>query len=145
MQRGPEGAYVFLVDARQRAEARPVRLLQVQQDAAVIDRGVSEGDRVVVAGQYRLDRGTKVECLDKSRVPAPGRPEPLCDRLTMNFAAHFIGRPIATSLLMFALIVAGLLALRELPTAALPSVESPIIRVSTSASGRCARDHGLLR
>ena len=53
----------------------------------------------------------------------------------MNFAAHFIGRPIATSLLMFALIVAGLLALRELPTAALPSVESPIIRVSTSLAG----------
>ena len=76
VQRGPEGAYVFLVNARQRAEARPVRLLQVQQDAAVIDRGVSEGDRVVVAGQYRLDRGTKVNVLTNPGNLAPGDPNP---------------------------------------------------------------------
>jgi len=38
----------------------------------------------------------------------------------MNFSRPFILRPIATSLLMVALLVAGMLAWRLLPVAALP-------------------------
>lgn len=47
----------------------------------------------------------------------------------MNFSQPFILRPVATSLLMLALLVAGILAWRQLPVAALPQVDYPIIQV----------------
>jgi multidrug efflux pump len=47
----------------------------------------------------------------------------------------FILRPVATSLLMLALLVAGVLAWRLLPVAALPQVEYPIIQVFTFHPG----------
>ena len=47
----------------------------------------------------------------------------------------FILRPVATSLLMVALLLAGLLAWRMLPVAALPQVDYPIIQVFTFQPG----------
>ena len=53
----------------------------------------------------------------------------------MNFSRPFILRPIATSLLMVALLVAGMLAWRLLPVAALPQVDYPVIQVQASLPG----------
>lgn len=53
----------------------------------------------------------------------------------MNPSRVFILRPIATSLLMMALLLAGLFAYRLLPVSALPQVDYPIIRVSTFFPG----------
>src|SRR6478735_8488541 len=47
----------------------------------------------------------------------------------------FIRRPVATSLLMLALLLAGALAYRELPVSALPEVDYPTIVVSTMLPG----------
>jgi multidrug efflux pump len=47
----------------------------------------------------------------------------------------FIERPIATSLLMAAILLAGLVAFRFLPISALPEVDYPTIQVSTSYPG----------
>jgi multidrug efflux pump len=47
----------------------------------------------------------------------------------MNLSRPFILRPVATSLLMLALLIAGILAWRQLPVAALPQVDYPIIQV----------------
>jgi len=47
----------------------------------------------------------------------------------MNPSRLFILRPVATSLLMAAILLAGLLAYRLLPTAALPQVDYPTIQV----------------
>ncbi|MEY1660686.1 multidrug efflux RND transporter permease subunit [Isoalcanivorax beigongshangi] len=52
-----------------------------------------------------------------------------------SFSRPFILRPVATSLLMLALLVAGLLAWRLLPVAALPQVDYPIIQVFTFHPG----------
>mgnify|MGYP001220256671 FL=1 len=47
----------------------------------------------------------------------------------MQLSKPFILRPVATSLLMLALLIAGILGWRQLPVAALPQVDYPIIQV----------------
>jgi len=53
----------------------------------------------------------------------------------MNVSKPFIERPVATSLLMAALLLAGIAAYRLLPVAPLPQVDFPTIQVSASLPG----------
>ncbi|HJQ18341.1 MAG TPA: efflux RND transporter permease subunit [Allosphingosinicella sp.] len=53
----------------------------------------------------------------------------------MSPSRPFIQRPVATSLLMVAILLAGLTAFRFLPLSALPEVDYPTIRVETSYPG----------
>ena len=53
----------------------------------------------------------------------------------MNISAPFIKRPIGTSLLAAALLMAGALAFGFLPVAPLPQVEFPVIQVSAGLPG----------
>jgi len=53
----------------------------------------------------------------------------------MNPSRIFIERPVATSLLMLAILLAGLLAYRLLPLSALPEVDYPTIAVTTLYPG----------
>jgi multidrug efflux pump len=53
----------------------------------------------------------------------------------MNISRPFILRPVATSLLMVALVLAGLVAWRQLPVSALPQVDYPTIQVLTFYPG----------
>ncbi|MGL5632168.1 MAG: efflux RND transporter permease subunit, partial [Azovibrio sp.] len=53
----------------------------------------------------------------------------------MNPSALFIHRPVATVLLMVAILLSGLLAYRLLPVSALPEVDYPTIQVTTFYPG----------
>lgn len=53
----------------------------------------------------------------------------------MNISRLFILRPVATTLTMVAILIAGLIAYRMLPVAALPQVDYPTIRVMTLYPG----------
>ena len=53
----------------------------------------------------------------------------------MNLSRQFILRPVATSLLTAAIVLAGLVAYRQLPVAALPQVDYPIIQIVTFYPG----------
>ncbi len=53
----------------------------------------------------------------------------------MNISAPFIRRPVATSLLTFGLLLAGILAYTRLPVAPLPQVEYPVVQVSAGLPG----------
>jgi multidrug efflux pump len=53
----------------------------------------------------------------------------------VNISAPFIARPIATSLLAIALLLAGLLGYQSLPVSALPQVDFPTIEVTTQLPG----------
>ena len=53
----------------------------------------------------------------------------------MNLSRLFILRPVATTLAMLAVLIAGLLAYRLLPVSALPEVDYPTIQVSTLYPG----------
>jgi multidrug efflux pump subunit AcrB len=53
----------------------------------------------------------------------------------VNVSNPFIHRPVATSLLAVAVLLLGLLGLRTLPIAALPTVDYPIIQVTAALPG----------
>src|ERR1700716_3078346 len=53
----------------------------------------------------------------------------------MNVSRLFILRPVATSLLMVAILISGILAYRQLPLSALPEVDYPTIQVLTFYPG----------
>ena len=53
----------------------------------------------------------------------------------MNISAPFIARPIATWLMAFAVILAGILGYNALPVSALPTVDFPTIQVTTQLPG----------
>ena len=53
----------------------------------------------------------------------------------MNLSRPFILRPVATTLLMAALLLAGGLAYRLLPVSALPQVDYPTIQIFTFYPG----------
>ncbi len=71
VQRGPRGAFVFVVDDQQRARRRPVTVGHEDVVAAIIADGLQPGERVVIDGASRLSDGTKVTI---SAPPAPGGP-----------------------------------------------------------------------
>lgn len=53
----------------------------------------------------------------------------------MNFSELFIRRPVMTVLLNLAIVLAGVLAYRHIPIAALPSYDTPVINVFASLPG----------
>src|SRR6476619_3775464 len=57
------------------------------------------------------------------------------ESVSMNPSRPFILRPVATSLLMLAILLAGVLAYRLLPLSALPEVDYPTIQVVTLYPG----------
>jgi multidrug efflux pump len=56
----------------------------------------------------------------------------------MGFSTIFIRRPIATSLLMIAVLLLGVLGYRQLPVSALPEIEAPSLVVTTQYPGASA-------
>ena len=56
----------------------------------------------------------------------------------MGFSTLFIRRPIATSLLMVAVLLLGILGYRELPVSALPEIDAPSLVVTTQYPGASA-------
>ena len=56
----------------------------------------------------------------------------------INISQPFIKRPIATTLLMFAILIAGLIGYRFLPVAPLPEIDYPTIQVKTFYPGASA-------
>jgi membrane fusion protein, multidrug efflux system len=60
VQRGPNGPFVWVVDANDVAEARPIEAGPRTEQLTVVTSGLSGGERVVTDGQYKLQRGAPV-------------------------------------------------------------------------------------
>ena len=110
------------------AENRPIEAGPSVGDMTVVTSGLKAGERVVVSGQYRLRPGTKVRHQLRN---GGGRRR----SGAMNISAPFIRRPVATSLLMIAIALLGVVAWPLLPVAPLPQVDFPTISVSASLPG----------
>ena len=71
VQRGPDGDYVYALQAGTTVKMQPVTVAQEVGDSAVmIGAGLAEGERVVTEGQFRLKPGSKVNPLKPGEVPA---------------------------------------------------------------------------
>src|SRR5437868_8547283 len=74
VQQGPQGQYVFVVGADHKVAMQPVSVRETLNGEALIDKGLSGGETVVVRGQYRLTPGTVVSLAnpnDPAAVPNP--------------------------------------------------------------------------
>lgn len=70
VQRSQTGTYVYAVDGDGVAQPRAVKVERMQDGVAVIQDGLSVGQRVVVDGQYKLKPGSKVRELAAASAPA---------------------------------------------------------------------------
>lgn len=81
VQRGPNGLYVFVVGDGDKVEIRSIMMGQEDGGRSVILRGLSAGENVVVAGQYRLQQGTLVQ---PGKASSPATPD---DKAAQNAPA----------------------------------------------------------
>ena len=68
VQDGPTGRYAYVIKDDNTVERRDVEVAVVQEGIAVVTKGLSPGEKVVVEGQYRLTKGARV----RIAAPAPG-------------------------------------------------------------------------
>lgn len=61
IQRGQNGPYVYVLKKDETVEVRPVTSLRTLDGTAVIEKGLQEGESVVIEGQYRLKPGVKAK------------------------------------------------------------------------------------
>ncbi len=61
VQRGPDGAYAFVVSDQMKVEMARLQVAQIEQGQALIENGLEPGQRVVVDGQYKLQPGATVQ------------------------------------------------------------------------------------
>jgi len=60
VERGPDGLYAFVVGNDDKVQQRALTVSQESDSGAVVAKGLSPGEKVVVAGQYGLSDGTLV-------------------------------------------------------------------------------------
>ncbi|MEP7041424.1 MAG: efflux RND transporter periplasmic adaptor subunit [Dokdonella sp.] len=70
VQRGPDGSYVYALQADGTVAMKPITLIgDAGDDGTLIGGGVAAGDRVVTEGQFRLKPGSKVQALAPGEAP----------------------------------------------------------------------------
>jgi multidrug efflux system membrane fusion protein len=72
VQRGPNGTFVFTVQADNTVTVRPVTVNQQNETESVIASGLNAGERVVTTGFARLTAGSSVTVTNAESVPPPG-------------------------------------------------------------------------
>ena len=76
IQHGTNGLYVYAVNADGKAELHNVKVSQSIDGKSVIDEGLSPGQQVITAGQYKVSPGTSVTTAVASSEPAPSKVRP---------------------------------------------------------------------
>lgn len=63
VQQGPNGSFVFVIDAANQAQLRPVLASSWRGKEWLIENGLQPGERIVVEGFYRILPGSKVDAI----------------------------------------------------------------------------------
>jgi multidrug efflux system membrane fusion protein len=61
VERGPDGLYAFVVGRDNKVQARDITVSHEGDGRSVVAKGLSPGESVVTAGQYRLQQGSLVQ------------------------------------------------------------------------------------
>jgi multidrug efflux system membrane fusion protein len=67
IQRGPKGMFVWALTDKNTAVQKPIQTGPQVGDITIVDAGVSNGERVVTGGQYKLKANAPVSISDKSQ------------------------------------------------------------------------------
>jgi multidrug efflux system membrane fusion protein len=76
IQHGTDGLYVYAVNSDGKAELHNVKVSQSIDGKSVIDEGLSPGQQVITAGQYKVSPGTSVTTAVASSAPAQSKVRP---------------------------------------------------------------------
>jgi membrane fusion protein, multidrug efflux system len=76
VQRGPNGLYAFVVGDDNKIEKRDVKVGQEGNGKSVVLQGLSPGEKVVIAGQYRLQQGNLVQPTGTTTPTSPEKATP---------------------------------------------------------------------
>ena len=75
VQRGAEGLYAFAVNSDNKAELRKIKVSKSIDGRSVVDQGLAPGERVIVAGQYKVQAGSTVATTMANSQQAPAKAE----------------------------------------------------------------------
>lgn len=148
LQMGNEGHFVWVLNSENKVSKHLVTPGIQDSQKVVIRAGISAGDRVVTDGIDRLTEGAKVEVVEAQSATTPEEKATSREYAKKEHASDagvtpsstggpsrlFIMRPVATTLLMVAILLAGIIGYRALPVSALPEVDYPTIQVVTLCS-----------
>ncbi len=70
VQHGTDGLYAFVVNQDNKAELRKLKVNQSIDGRSVVEKGLSPGEQVITAGQYKVQSGTLVSTAVASSDPA---------------------------------------------------------------------------
>jgi multidrug efflux system membrane fusion protein len=73
VQHGTDGLYAFTVDKDNKAAMRKIKVTRSIDGRSVIDEGLSPGETVITAGQYKVQPGSLVSTAVASSDPAPAK------------------------------------------------------------------------
>src|ERR1700677_983983 len=73
IQRSSDGLYVFTVDQDNKANLRKIKASQSVDGRSVVDEGLTPGQRVITAGQYRVQPGSLVATAIANSEQAPAK------------------------------------------------------------------------
>ena len=75
VQRGAAGLYAFAVNSDNKAELRKIKVSKSIDGRSVVDQGLAPGERVIVAGQYKVQAGSTVATTMADSQQAPAKAE----------------------------------------------------------------------
>jgi multidrug efflux system membrane fusion protein len=67
VQQGPDGDFAYVIKRDDTVERRGVEVAAVEDGIAVVSKGLSPGEQVVVDGQFGLTQGARVKSLSPAR------------------------------------------------------------------------------
>jgi multidrug efflux system membrane fusion protein len=73
VQHGADGLYAFAVNADNKAELRKIKVSKSIDGRSVVDQGLNPGERVIVAGQYKVQPGSLVATKVANSDSAPAK------------------------------------------------------------------------
>jgi membrane fusion protein, multidrug efflux system len=74
IQRGPQGAFVYVVKPDKVVQMRRVQLGPSEAGTVAVRAGVADGEALVVDGAEKVQDGARVEPTTRQRAAPPGRP-----------------------------------------------------------------------
>jgi multidrug efflux system membrane fusion protein len=73
VKHGTDGLYAYSVDAEDKAELRKIKVGKSIDGQTVVEEGLAPGERVIVAGQYRVQPGSVVTTTVAESEPSDGK------------------------------------------------------------------------
>ena len=146
-----QGDYVYVVDAQNKAQRRPIQLGQSTPSTAVVSNGLKEGELVISEGLQRVRPG-EVVSPGPASPPPPIAPQTAAQgqrrtavrstkrdrRPAAMISAIFVDRPRLAVVIAIVITIAGLLALTRIPVAQFPDIVPPQTVVSATYPGASA-------